>query len=170
MIKSFKQILNESKKQLKWNNNPKIGWWLDKDPVTFYHGTHRDNLKSILDNGIYAPKTGPTAGWVSLALEPFTAFGYASMSGGETTFRSSGSKAIHVPPKDRIVIVIEIPQKYFLPKMAEMRGQVKSYKEKLTNKDLYINSGISDSEYYAITEIRLPKHVNKKYIKGWMKR
>ncbi len=168
-MKTLKEYLHESK-QILWNNDPNIGWWLDSDPVTFYHGTHKDNLKSILKKGIDAPSSGPTKNWVSLAIEPFTAFGYASMSGGETSFRSAGSKAIHVPSEDRIVIVLKIPQKDFLPKMAEMRGQVKSYKEKLTNKDLYLNSGLSDSEYYAITEIRLPKHVNKKYIKGWMKK
>lgn len=167
--------LLEQTKQMPWDSRPKIGWWLDNNPVRFYHGTHIRNLEGILENGIYAPKEGYTAGWVSLALEPNTAFGYAAMSGsgGETNFRSLGTKATSTPANERVVFVLEIPQSYFQSKMGTQGGNVEEYRDRLTNPELYKKwkeMGKSDAEYYAITEIRIPKHVPVEFIVGWMKK
>lgn len=170
---NFKQYLLELKKSFKkvsWNGNPKIGWWLDSDPITFYHGTHKNNLDLVEQNGILAPKEGSTANWISLALEPNTAFGYAAMSGlgGETAFRSAGKKVKSTPPKERIVFILEIPKKYVLKNMASERGAMQSTKGKLTDKSIYDSFSGADSQYYALTEIRLPKRIEQKYIKGYM--
>ena len=162
-MKSFKELLESNT----WKD-PKIGWWLSKPKTVFYHASHIDNVDSILENGLNAPKSGSTDGWVSLALSPYTAFGYASMSGGETTFRSGGYQSKHVPPNQRAVFIIEIPQKYFITKMADRRGNIDIYKEKLNNEELYKQWKGSDSAYYDLTEIRLPNHVPSKFIKGWM--
>lgn len=167
------EIINENK--LGWIKNPIIGWWLDSDPVRFYHGTHSRNVKGIMKNGIYAPTSGPTADWVSLALEPNTAHGYASMSGagGESEFRGIGDKVVTTPHHERTVFVLEIPQSYFLPKMADARGAMVASRDKLTNRDRYEEwkkSGKTDQEYYQITEIRLPKRVPPEYIIGYMNR
>lgn len=159
-----------------WTKNPTIGWWLDQTPTTtFYHGTHSRNLEGIMKNGIYAPTSGPTANWVSLALEPNTAHGYASMSGagGEAEFRASGSNVATTPHSERTVFVLELPQSYFLSLMAPALGNMDDTRDKLTNKsryDKWANSGKTDQEYYQITEIRLPKHVPAKYIVGYMKK
>lgn len=176
-MKSFKQYLSE-------NVIPKIraasakfkkGWWLDKDVITFYHGTHKDNLPFIQKNGIVAPKTGSTAGWVSLALDPLTAHGYASMSGsgGETKFRTVGGKPVNVPHGDRITFVIRIPKSEVLSKMAPERGAMQSTANRLKDKDEYeklVKSGKMDDErYYQLTEIRWPNVVPKEYIIGYMK-
>lgn len=160
-------------RQIKWNGNPTIGWWLDNNPVTFYHGTHIRNKDGILKDGIFAPESGPTAGYVSLALEPNTSFAYASMSGagGESGFRGAGQKATSTPPKERIVFVLHIPQSYFKTRMAPARGAMDVERTKLTTKSRYetwAKTGKTDQEYYAITEIRLPKHVPAKYIVGYM--
>lgn len=160
-------------KNLKWNGNPEIGWWLDNDPVTFYHGTHIRNKDGILKDGIFAPESGPTAGYVSLALEPNTSFAYASMSGtgGESGFRAAGGKATSTPPRERIVFVLEIPQSYFKSRMAAARGAMDNERTKLINKSRYeawLKQNKTDQEYYQITEIRLPKHVPAKYIVGYM--
>ena len=164
----YSEIFEKSK--LEWNKDLEIGWWLDKDPVRFYHGTHKNNLRNILDNGINSPKEGSTKGWVSLALDPKTARGYASMYGGETNFRDVNKKPKHVPLEDRVVIVLEIPQNYFLSRMAEARGNMDNERDKLTNEQKYIkfkeNNG-SDFEYYALTEIRLPDRVPSKFIVGY---
>ena len=155
------------------NKNPKIGWWLDQDPIIFYHGTHYSRLDDILKNGLKAPTEGPTAGWVSLALEPSTASGYASMHGGESSFRKAGEKAQHVPMQDRRILVIQIPKNYVLQHMAPARGNMDNERDKLTNEERYrkwAESGKTDQEYYALTEIRLPKEVPGSFIKGWMKR
>jgi hypothetical protein len=163
--------------------HPKIGWWLDNDPVTFYHGTHESRLEGILKDGLHAPETGPTAGWVSLALEPNTALGYASMSGGEASFRAAGGKAKHVPIDERVCLVLQISQSYFRPKMAGMRGNLQQQRDRLTNKEMYESwvkeksakfngeyKDIFDQEYYAACEIRLPKIVPAQFIKSSMKK
>ena len=152
---------------------PDIGWWLDKPIVTFYHGTHIRNVPWVLKNGLVAPESGPTAGRVSLAIEPYTGRGYASMSGGggESEFRSAGAKPVSTPMKDRAVFVLQIPQSYFVPKMDPSRGNMGDDRDKLTNKDRYLqwhNAGKTDIEYYAITEVQLPKAVPPEFIVGYM--
>lgn len=168
-MKKFIEYLNESIREIAISRHPKIGWWLDNDPVTFYHGTHKNNLSFISKNGIVAPTSGPTAHWVSLALEPNTAHGYASM-GGESGFRAAGAKAVLVPHNERITFVLKIPQHHFLPIMAPARGAMEDIRDKLENKARYLawsDSGRSDQEYYAITEIRLPISVSPKFIVGY---
>lgn len=151
-------------KQLRWNKNPDIGWWLDNDPITFYHGTHIDNLESIKKNGIISDD------YISLALEPYTAHGYAAMMGGEKSFTQAGKKAKTVPPEERVVLVIKIPKDVVLKNMAPERGAMQSTKGKLTDKSLYdIHKG-NDHQYYQLTEIRMPKKIDSRYIVGWMKK
>jgi len=166
----------ENKKQMPWVKNPTIGWWLDQAPTTtFYHGTHSRNLEGIMENGIYAPTSDPTANWVSLALELNTAHGYASMSGagGESEFRSAGAKTSTTSHAERTVFVLELPQSYFLTSMAPARGNMDDTRDKLTNRSRYdewVKSGKTDQEYYQLTEIRIAKHVPAKYIVGYMKK
>ncbi len=169
-VKNFKIFINESINKLPFDKNPKIGWWLDNDPITFYHGTHINNLSFIIKNGIVAPKEGSTKDWVSLALEPFTGRGYASMSGvgGETAFRSAGKSVKTTPMKDRIVFVVKLPKKLVLSKMAPERGAMQSTINKLKDKSEYESWSRTDMEYYALTEIRMPKIIKPKYIKGYM--
>jgi len=156
-------LLLEYIKQQKFNPSPKIGWWLDNDPITFYHGTHIRNKEYVEKEGLMSSE-----GWVSLALEPNTAFGYASMSGvgGEKNFRKSTTKVEYVKPKDRIVFVVRLPKSLILKKMAPERGAMQSTKTKLVNKSEYEGWKKSDQEYYALTEIRIPK-VEPKYIVGF---
>jgi len=166
--------------EMPWVDKPAIGWWLDSDPVTFYHGTNARNLQGVLDKGIFAPTDGPTANWVSLALDPKTSLGYASMTGGESSFRDAGKNAKHVPTNERVVFVIQLVQSYFLPKMAEARGNMDNKRTKLSDEGRYrewVESktkqfgkypNVFDLEYYALTEIRLPKHIPVQYIKGYM--
>lgn len=171
---SFKNFLLEYSqsniKKIQFVKNPKIGWWLDNDPCYFFHGTHINNLDFISKNGLVAPTEGSTAGWISLALEPNTAYGYASMSsvGGETAFRSAGKQVKNTPKNERIVFILKIPKSYFIPRMAEERGAMQSTKNKLTDKSLYDNFSGTDSKYYELTEIRLPHNVPAKFIKGYM--
>lgn len=166
---SFKKFLLESIKKVSWSGNSKIGWWLDNDPITFYHGTHVRNLEFIEKHGIIAPTQGSTANWVSLALEPNTAFGYASMSGagGERNF-GTGNNVVSTPAKERIVFIIELKKDFVLSNMASERGAMQSTKGKLTNESMYKLFKGTDSQYYALTEIRMPKIIQSKYIKGYM--
>lgn len=169
-FQSYKEFLVEftGKPQFKWIADPKIGWWRDRKNVFFYHGTHKSNLDSMLATGIKAPSSGPTAGWVSLALDPWTARGYASM-GGESGFRAAGAKAVTVPTEDRRILVVKMPIDYVLKNMEKnFRGNVDSTRDKLTNKDKYLAFKGLDRDYYALTEIRFPKIVEPRFILGWM--
>lgn len=160
-----------------WRGNPQIGWWEDQTPLILYHGTHQSKIQDILKSKLVAPTQGPTADWVSLALEPNTAFGYASMRGGESAFRAAGSKAINVPSHERAVLILSFPggkeQLLKLGMDQTVRGNDPQAREKLLNKNLYNkwkSMGKSDQEYYALTELRLPKQVDRKYIVGVMKK
>ena len=169
----IKDLFEAEQKMGEWR--PKIGWWLDNDPVTFYHGTNSSRLDDILKTGLMSPKTGHTAGWVSLALDPNTAFGYASMHGGETTFRKAGGKAQHVPAEERIVLIIKLPQSYFLSKMKIAGRIMTEQKRKLEEKELYLkfkeeHPNWPDTAYYQLTEVTMPQNIPANYITGWMKK
>lgn len=71
--------------------------------MKLYHGTHKKNLKGILENGILL-----NDGYISLAFQFEVARGYAAMS-GEKEFRKAGKKAKTVPMEDRIVVEVEVP-------------------------------------------------------------
>ncbi len=158
-------------RQLTWDRNPKIGWWMDHNPIRFFHGTHIRNLEQISKNGIKAPQSGSTAGWVSLALDPYTAFGYASMSGsgGETLFRGVKGRPINVPASDRAILVVELQVRWMLQHMNQhMRGNISYTRDRLINKDLYEAWQRTDHEYYATTEIRIGNLVPSRFIIGYM--
>ena len=172
-MRNFKEFLTEGKlKKKPFDKNPKIGWWLDNDPIRFYHGTHMKNTEWVEQNGLLAPTEGSTAGWISLALEPNTAHGYAAMSGagGETQFRAAGAKASVTKQNERVVFIIELPKAMVLKKMAAERGAMQSTKNRLKDKAEYDAWTKTDQEYYALTEIRMPDKIDPKYIKGYMKK
>jgi hypothetical protein len=175
-VKKFSELLLEKKlKKIPYDKYPDIGWWLDQDPIRFYHGTHIKNTEWVEKNGLLAPESGSTAGWISLALEPNTAYGYASMSGagGETEFRAAGAKPVTTKGKDRVVFVVDLPRKLVQKKMAPERGAMQSTKNRLKDKGEYeawAETGKTDQEYYALTEIRMPDKIDPKYIKGYMQR
>lgn len=174
-MKKFSEVLNEAKKlkKLPFDKNPKIGWWLDQGKtLRFYHGTHMQNTEWVEKNGLLAPTEGSTAGWISLALEPHTAHGYAAMSGagGETQFRAAGAKAEITGQKERVVFVIELPKAMVLKNMAAERGAMQSTKNRLKDKAEYDAWTKTDQEYYALTEIRMPDRIDPKYIKGYMQK
>lgn len=171
------EILNEKVNYKPWSGNPNIGWWEDQKPLTLYHGTHQSKIEDILKSKLVAPSEGPTAHWVSLALEPNTAFGYASMRGGESAFRAAGAKAIHVPAEERAVLILSFPggkeQLLQMGMDTRIRGNDPIAKEKLLNRDLYEKwkaQGKTDQEYYALTELRLPKELDRKFIVGVMRK
>ncbi len=172
LITFLKEEKTNRKKEMKWLKNPKLGWWEDNDSMIFFHGTHKKNLDGILEKGIFAPSSGPTANWVSLGLDPYTSFGYASMYGGESAFRAAGAKPQTTPPQDRVVFYLRLPKAFVLTNMnKDFTGNMPDQKNLLQNKALYTDfkkKGGKDYEYYALTEIRLPKHVDASFIKGYM--
>lgn len=174
----FSQFLTEKKsgdgvKELPWDHNPKIGWWKDHDHVTLYHGTHDSNVAGIAKHGLKSPEKGSTAGHISMALDPHTSHGYASMTGGESHFRSAGyGGAKTVPHHERSVMVYKVPRHFIEKHHSDMRGNMESTKTKLTDKAEYERhaaSGKPDHQHYMATEVRLP-HVPKEYLVGRMKK
>jgi hypothetical protein len=169
----YYELVLETAKQVNIQTFPKIGWWLDRDPVRLYHGTHTRNLDNILKSGIQAPTEGSTAGKVSLAIDPLTARAYASMSGlgGEHKFKGfrnvGQSKNIQtkVPMEERVVFIIQFPREYVLKIMNTegfmARGHMSELVHRLDDKNEYqrlvVDGGMSEKEYYSRTEIRVPE-------------
>lgn len=168
-MKSFKQFISENK--IQWDGYPTIGWWEDMDPIILYHGTHKNNKQSVLDNGLN--RMDPDTGMISLTLDPNTALGYASMSGGEAEFRKIGNKPKHVPIKDRIVFKFAIPKSWFNKNYDQtLSGNLSTEKKRLTNKSEYekwiSKNKDNDQGYYALSEFRFNKPVPAKFIVGYM--
>lgn len=156
-------------KKIKWTNNPKIGWWEDRTSLIMFHGTHYSNLPKILESGIFAPSSGPTAGWVSMAFDPFTSFGYASMTGGESNFRAAGGKARTAKPYERCILVCKFPMTWVKQNMNEkLTGNMPQMRKHLTDKNLYDNWKKTDHEYYMACELQFPTKIDKKFIVGYM--
>lgn len=168
-MKTFIELLNESKiKKVPFERLPKIGWWEDNKTLTLYHGTHINNIEYIEKNGLVSPKDGYTSGIVSLALEPNTSWGYASMSGtgGEAAFRSAGANVKTTSHSERVVFVIKMPLSYVKKNILPINYDTS--KDKLNKRELFDAWKKSDQEYYALTELKLKVPVASKYIKSYM--
>lgn len=131
-------------KKLDWVQDPDIGWFLESNPCRVYYGAHQDDVADIMENGIFADDDG----YVKCAIEPHTAHFHA------TPLTES------VENDKRVVFVIDIPQ--------EFSKANPLYTEFDKEKNLYESWGKSDAEFYALTDISVPKHIPVKYIKGYM--
>lgn len=172
---SFNSFLTESSKEIPWKVHSQtwIGDDNDDKHIYLYHGTHKRNRESVVNNGISHPD--PKTGMVSFALDPHTGRGYAAMSGagGEAQFRKAGAKVEHVPMKDRDVHVWRVPKHVVRENMADMRGNLANEKDKLTNKDRFQKTVAAGKEHpYSLAEVRftpkLSKEIHKKYYIGHM--
>lgn len=161
-------------KQLPWQGNPHIGWHEDGDHLIMYHGTHEKNLGHIDRGGINAPTTGPTANWVSMTHDPHTAHGYASMTGGESTFRSSKKRPQSVPHEQRAVLVARIPREWARANMDhDLRGNLGDARTALTDRssfEAHKAAGKPDFQHYQSTELRFKNSIPRQFIQGYMKK
>lgn len=157
-----------------------MGWWREQDPIILYHGTHIRNVNSFLENGILLPKNPPLnrKPEISLALDPYTAFGYAAMSGsgGEVGFRQAGSKVTSTPIEERAIFKLKIPMSFILDNYDKGlggnrdSGDVKA-RSHMLNKELYDKwkkENKPDYSYYSHCELRIAAAIPKEYIDGWM--
>ena len=166
MILLQELFLLEEAKKLTWDENPNVGWWRDAKKLRLYHGTNIVNIESVSKTGL--SKMDPDTGMISLAIEPFTARGYASMYGGESDFRKAGRKAKHVPMNERAIFVFDIPMDWILKHYdPDLSGNM-SYKKRLEDKSEYDNFTGPDYSYYALTELRVNTPVPAKFIVGYM--
>jgi hypothetical protein len=167
---SFKEFLNEAvKREIRWNTFPEIGWWKDKKKVTLYHGTHIENLDAVMKNGLNI--VDPETGMISLAFEPNTGHGYASMYGGEQNFRKVGGKARHVPDEKRVVLVFNIPMNWIEKNMdPNFGGNMPHQKKNLSDKSEYEKFSGKDVTYYSLAELRIKNKVPAKFIVGYMRK
>jgi hypothetical protein len=163
-------LMIDETKEIPWEGHPKIGWWKDQEHLTLYHGTHKDNLHSVLKNGINRARE--STGMISMALEPNTAHGYASMHGGELNFRRAGSKAKHVPDKDRVFVVAKVPKDWIEKNShpdKRLGGNIGDAAKRMRDPELHKNFKGADSEYYGMAELRFP-HIPKEFIQGYMRK
>jgi hypothetical protein len=173
-IMRITELLNENLNLIPFEKNPQIGWWEDQEYVTVYHGTHDRNIPAILQNGLNRPD--PKTGMISVTSDPFTAHGYAAMSGagGEAKFRAAGAKPMHVPDEDRSVIKMQIPIAWLKANMDKnLSGNIGLAKDHLASKDAYVKwkqDNKPDFQFYQTSEFRLAKPIPVDYITGIMKK
>lgn len=170
----IRELLESSVNLIPFEKNPQIGWWEDQDYVTVYHGTHDRNIPDILQNGLH--RADPKTGMISVTADPFTAHGYAAMSGagGEAKFRAAGARPVHVPEEDRSVIKMHIPQAWLKANMdRNLSGNIGVSKDRLMSKDAYVKwkqENKPDFQYYQTSEFRLAKSIPTNFIVGIMKK
>ena len=149
------------------------GWLWDKDHITLYHGSHKNNISSIKKNGLN--KKDPNTGMISLTPDPHTAHGYAAMS-GEHNFRAAGAKAKTVPSEDRRVVKFKIPKKCAKEHMdSSYSGNIGKAKSRIQDKNEYHkwkkeNPGKHDSEYYQTSELRFKRSIPHHFIVGVLRK
>lgn len=130
-------------RKLLWESNPKIGFWINNDPIKLYYGTPF-NPDIIAKIGIIAP----TKRWVSMNIDPYTA---------------------QEKIGDGFVIVTEIPMNWLFPRMDQRLGDnTNAEKERLLRKELYDKWSREDWRYYLNTEIHVVNSVPSRYIVGFM--
>jgi hypothetical protein len=158
-------------KQVRWTSNVQIGWWRERKSLMMFHGTHYTNLAGILSSGLHPPSSGTTAGRLSMAFEPNTAFGYAVMGGGETNFRDAGHKARSVPPAERVVLVAKLPMQWVEEHMdPNLKGNLPQQRKHLTDRDAYEQWSGGDAEYYQLAELQFPMTLPAEFIVGFMRK
>ncbi len=130
-------------KKIAWDRNPKINWWLENDPVRFYHNITLSNLPIVSKEGIKAATSGPEAGNVSLFLEPNSAI---------------------VKKEDQAILIVDLPLRWMFSHMSRrMDGE----KNRLTNKDQYEKWTRTDHEYYKGSMLRIRNLVPRRFIVGF---
>jgi len=143
-------------------------WWLDdlntKDTVTLYHGTDVKNLKRIKEEGLTPDASNKTF----LSPDPDTGIGYASMTGGEKTFRQIGKKAKHNPMENRVLLKIEVPKDIIFKNINDQKSNYSI--SKLLDPKAKDNFKPYDKKenlpYYAKTEFSIEGGVPPEFIKS----
>jgi len=143
-------------------------WWLDdlntKDTVTLYHGTNVKNLKRIKEEGLTPDASNKTF----LSPDPDTGIGYASMTGGEKTFRQIGKKAKHNPMENRVLLEIEVPKDIIFKNINDQKSNYSI--SKLLDPKAKDNFKPYDKKenlpYYAKTEFSIEGGVPPEFIKS----
>lgn len=178
MAKKLREIVLENKignsKEIPFDKETHHGFWDsdDKDYVDVYHGTHKRNIDSVAKNGLNRPD--PKTGKISVTMDPYTAHGYAAMSGsgGEANFRGAGGKAVTTPHEDRAVAKFRIPKKWLKDNMDhDLGGNVGTAREHMSSPEAYkkwksSNPSGSDHNYYATSEFRIGKPIPPSFYVG----
>jgi hypothetical protein len=140
--------------RIQWVINPKIGWWIDQDPLVVYCTADYFDIDAISKAGIIAPTTGIASGSVILTIDPYTAYDNGSYLG---------------IAKRRAIVKIEMPMKWAFDRMNKsLRGNNKEQINRLLLKERYDAWQRTDVEYYTGAVILIVNHVPSRFIKGYM--
>lgn len=136
-----------------------IGWWRDNDTIKLYHGTSKTYLDSIMKNGLI----GNNFRFVYTTLDINTAYGYSLYGESKGRFLSRKTyKTTTVP--NRVVVEISMPLDYFDSEMLNINFTDLNTYNKLTDRSVYDEYDLTDSDYYMFTELVLSRTVEPKYI------
>src|SRR5882757_6966250 len=131
----------------KWSNDPKIGFWIDNDPIRLYYPTSILFIDEIDKNGI----TAPSDGWVSLYLDPYSAL-----------------KSLNMPGPGQVIVVCDITTKWMMDHMDQLlKGNSETDKNRLLSKETYLKWSRKDYEYYTDLVIHIANLIPRRYISGF---
>lgn len=161
--------------EISFDRTTNHGWWTDrKDYIDLYHGTHERNVPHIEGSGVSVPD--PKTGMVSMALDPHTAHGYASMSSGprrgEHSFRHVKGRPVTTPEENRAVTKFRVPMDWVRANVdPDLRGNIGDAHKRIRDKGEYekwkkANPDKSDHEYYFGSELRFSKPVPPEFYVG----
>ena len=146
-------------RQMGWSFDENT-WW--QENRLFFHGTHVANLDAIASEGL---KAGPGSKGVGvyLALDPFTARGYASMAaaGGEKQFKKQ-ARPKSTPMNERAVLVV------MLSSTEIKKLKISEKDSRILDKPTWEKEGKGNPRYWELAEVVYPIDLPANYIKGYM--
>ncbi len=125
-------------KLIQWHNDPRIGFWINNNPVRLYYGILTDELSEVSTSGIRGR-------WISLYLDPY------SVMQGDVMM------VVDIPTR---WLMAHMDQR--------LGGNTPEQKRRLLTQELYEKWGKSDHEYYAGARILVESLVPARYIVGYL--
>lgn len=127
-------------KKLRWQRNPQIGFWLDKDPIRLYYGADGLDLDQVYKQGIIGLQ------WLDCYLDPYS------------------------PDSETLLVIEVPMRWLYPHMDQRFGGNKEEKRKRLLQKVLYIKWTRFDYLYYRDAKIRIAKAIPPRFILGYMEK
>jgi len=134
-----------------------VGWWLDNEVMTLYHGTSIDNVDNIISNGLLGTNTH----FIHLTFDMNTAYGFSIFKHG---YEESLTNFQFNNKNQRCLIELKFNIDDFLYRILDINFSYGTSYSRLSDRKVYDDFIGTDNEYYKYTEFILTESIEKKYI------
>lgn len=138
-------------------------WWLNRDTIDLYHGTHIKNLDSIRNDGIQSPA------WLTPSLETAKNYCCFAVQGVSEVWRTHRLQIPH--PRDMIVIHAAVPRDYVLQNSVydhppkHINKDWDRHKRRQARKEVFDTFTGTPEQYYLWTECRFDAGLPPEFIR-----